>query len=150
NLEILVISSAKITNAGLKSLRGARLQSVTIAYCDGVNDAGLRELQSMQKLTGLGLSGPTFTDAGLKYVVEMPLTTLALEECRISDKGLTLISRLDDLTFLTLSQIAITDSGVRQLKTLKKLHTLTLVGTSVTDAGVAELRAALPNCRISR
>jgi Leucine-rich repeat (LRR) protein len=150
NLETLSIHAAKITNAGLKSLRGSHLKSVEISYCDAVNDAGLKELQGMQKLRMLRLAGPTFTDAGMKNVVEMPLTNLTLHACGISDRGLTLISRLDDLTYLAVSQTAVTDTGARQLKTLKKLQTLALIGTKVTAAGVAELQAALPNCQISR
>ncbi len=59
---------------------------------------------------------------------------------RITDAGLSQITKLINLEKLSLDSTQITDAGMAQLKRLKRLEQLSLEGTEITDAGLAHLK----------
>ena len=65
-----------------------------------------------------------------------------LGNCRgIDDDGITVLSRLTNLTSLDLSDCNITDSGLAHLQNLTNLTSLDLTGCyTITDSGLAHLQ----------
>ncbi len=61
-----------------------------------------------------------------------------------------MIAQLPYLEALDLDETKVTDAGLSHLTKLKSLHDLNLTGTQVTDAGVAELQGSLPKLKIRR
>jgi internalin A len=104
----------------------------------------LAQLKGMPGLTTLWLEDTRVTDAGLVYVKELPaLTSLWLG-------GKATQPWLAGTTALWLADTKITDSGMTHLKGLTSLTQLNIRGTTITDAGASELRKALPNLEIRR
>ncbi len=114
-LQVLwILSSMKITDAGLVHLEGlTNLQELNLG-CTAVTDAGLNHLKELSELRRLYLEGCTdVTDAGLARL-----------------KGLTKLEELD--LFLT----RVTDAGLANLAGLTQLRRLDLRAAKVTDAGL--------------
>jgi uncharacterized membrane protein len=64
---------------------------------------------------------------------------LKLGSTKVSDKSLSDISKLKNLTRLNLEHTVVSDAGIAQLKDLKYLEYINLFDTKVTDAGIAAL-----------
>ncbi len=92
----------------------------------GFKDDWLKPLAALPHLTGLGISGTSITDEGLRQV-----------------------KRLRALHTLTLAETGVTDEGLAELMGLKSLRTLDVRGTGVTAAGVTVLRRFLPELEVS-
>jgi WD40 repeat protein/serine/threonine protein kinase len=105
------------------------------------DDAGLRKLRGLQHLAGLGLVGTSVTDAGLKELKDLRLTSLYLSSKKVSDSGLVDLKVLTTLESLGLEGTSVTDTGLKELKGLANLRHLSLVRTQVSDAGLEELKA---------
>jgi hypothetical protein len=99
---------------------------VYVSVSRHTDDAGLRELQSINKLVELEIVWANVTDAGLVHV-----------------------GGLKDLETLNLA-IPSTDAGLARLHGLTKLNWIALQGTKVTPIGINALQKALPKCTIYR
>jgi hypothetical protein len=66
----------------------------------------------------------------------------------MSDVGLDVLERADELRELDLEGTAVTDAGLIRLSSLTNLRVLNLSGTHVTSSGVRRLSQELPGCRI--
>ncbi len=62
--------------------------------------------------------------------------------------GLQYLKGLTRLTTLELQETKVTDTGLKHLTGLTNLTTLHLLRTKVTAQGVADLKKALPECKI--
>lgn len=62
-----------------------------------------------------------------------------LARSKVTDAGLSTISKMAKLERLHLENTAVTDAGIAQIANLKDLEYLNLYGTKVTDAGIASL-----------
>ena len=76
---------------------------------------------------------------GLISNVADQVVWLKLGSTKVTDKSLSDISKLKNLTRLNLEHTAVTDAGIAQLKDLKYLEYINLFDTEVTDAGIKEL-----------
>ncbi|CAH0994978.1 hypothetical protein EMA8858_01098 [Emticicia aquatica] len=94
------------------------------------------------------LNNAKFADNDSKLIAIAPNQTLwlKLNNTQITDKALTEVSKLSNLTRLHLQNTKITDKGLDQLKTLQNLEYLNLIGTSITDTGLQRL-ALLKNLK---
>jgi Leucine-rich repeat (LRR) protein len=91
-------------------------------------------------LRRLYLARTRIDDADLAALTGMPLEVLDLEDCAITDRGLSTIVRLSDLRALNLAGTRITDSGGATLGALAKLAVLDLGGTPVGARTLAAIR----------
>jgi Leucine rich repeat len=81
SLERLELSSARVTDEGLKALAGfSSLESLDLDGNAQITDAGLKELYGLTSLQSLNLAGTKVTRAGVE------LLTKALPECRIRNE----------------------------------------------------------------
>lgn len=97
----------------------------------------LKCLAAFPHLTGLGLSGTSLTDEGLRYVKNLPaLETLSLAETKVTDEGLAELLGLKKLRHLDVRDTGVTAVGVKVLK--KYLPDVEV------DSGAAEPEARKP------
>jgi mono/diheme cytochrome c family protein len=93
-------------------------------------------------------AGASFDDSKMPALAGLApqITWLDLSGTAITDRALTTVARLTNLTRLHLDRTGVTDDGLAQLRSLAQLEYLNLYGTKVTDAGLSHL-AALANLR---
>ena len=89
DIESLFLANSKVTDAGLRSLRGkTRLQTLDLGGTQ-ISDAGLTHLTSLGRITSLRLFDTKVTDAGLQHLQGMEaLVYLDLAKTKITDAGL--------------------------------------------------------------
>lgn len=68
------------------------------------------------------------------------ITWLSLGKTDISDEGLSIIAKFENLTRLQLENTKISDEGVAAISNLKHLEALNLYGTNVTNACLTDLQ----------
>jgi len=98
------------------------------------------------------MMGPPFFKKVTGKLTEADLekiTSLWLNNTKITDEGLKELAKLQNLIGLNLSYTKITDASLKDVAKLKNLKNLTLMNTQITDAGAVELKKAMPNCIIS-
>jgi hypothetical protein len=102
-----------------------------------------RQLQLLQ-------AGSLVSDTGVKSFCDAksPVRTLLLENCKVTDKGVSYLSSLPELHALSLSGDNVTDACIPTLIKLKRLEGLALQNTKITPEGYAKLKAAFPAARI--
>jgi mono/diheme cytochrome c family protein/uncharacterized membrane protein len=83
-----------------------------------------------------------FTDKDLQLLepLKAQLIWLKLGSTKISDAGISFISKLTNLTKLYLENTNVTDNGAVQLKTLLQLQYLNVTGTKTTATGILQLQ----------
>ena len=97
----------------------------------------------------LDVGGTGVSDRGLTEIARLPnLTRLHLQHTRVGDQGVALLAGLPRLEYLNLYGTAVTDEGLVPLASLKRLRALYVWETGVTAAGVSRLQAALPRLTI--
>ncbi len=145
-LEQLSLRDAEqITDSGLQHI--GKLVGLKTLYVESprVTDRGLLALSRLSNLTFLSVRSNRITDAGLPAIANMKdLWWLCIGGDRgprsgITDQGMALIGRMEELESLILSNTNITDDGVRHLRGLAKLRSLDLDHSRVGDRGLAYL-----------
>lgn len=106
-----------------------------------MSERGMESISRMSKLRELILSESTVEDKHLKYLEKLPLTYLNLFGTKISDQGMSSISKIRTLEVLSLGATEVTDVGIKKLVDLKKLRIVDLSATAVTDSGIDALSA---------
>ncbi|MCI0703481.1 MAG: hypothetical protein L0241_20570 [Planctomycetia bacterium] len=107
-----------------------------------VGRAGLSELAKLKHLASLSLSGSTIGDTDVRELRGLEnLTTLHLDQTKLTDSGAKEIAKLSSLNSLDLTGTTITDASLRELVALKRLTSLTLPYTKITANGMKELTA---------
>ena len=129
----------------------------TAANRSWAKDVHMEVILAFPKLASLTLDGPDITDELVPRIAEQtPLTSLALLNTMISDKGIAQFTTLKSLKVIDLrlsSQVS--DASMHTLARLSKLRAVRLSGvTKLTDAGIGTLLALpqlteldLRNCR---
>src|SRR5215471_14025304 len=97
-----------------------------------VTDAGLKELKGLKNLQELDLWGTKVTDAGLKELKEFTSLQRLRLGSKVTDAGLKELKGLKSLQTLNLWDTSVTDAGLKELKGLKSLQELDLSSTKVT------------------
>jgi hypothetical protein len=93
---------------------------------------------------------PDFREDWLKHLGAFPhLTGLGLSGTSITDEGLRQLKKLRTLDTLTLAETKVTDEGLAELIELKALRTLDVRGTGVTADGATVLRRFLSEVEVS-
>ena len=96
----------------------------------------------------LDLGGTSVSDAGLACLASMHrLERLHLDQCRITDFGLGLLTGLRRMEYLNLRGTSVSDGGIIGLRQLPRLRSLYVWQTAVTPAAVRSLGEALTDRR---
>ena len=116
-----------VSDAGLTRIWKAvtQLESLNLG-CTRVTDGGLKQLRGLTQLQTLNLSKTRVTDMGLGYIAGLArLQDLVLAGTRITGTGLQDLKRLTELQSLSLSETKVTNGS---LESLGGLTHLTLFG----------------------
>jgi hypothetical protein len=126
-LERLEVARTRVTDAGLRHIRGL-IHLTELDLCDtGVGDAGLVNLEALTSLKDLLLHGTSIGDEGLHHLRNLvKLEWLVLSKTRVSDAGLSDLGNLRSLTQLSLEETRVTGVGLISLGGLKSLALVTL------------------------
>src|SRR5262249_9764921 len=81
------------------------------------------------------------TGVGLRQLKQLPLKSLSLQRCNLTDEGLAAIAELPHLEQLDLSEArGLTEAGLATLARCPKLYRLTLRKCGLGDPAIARLR----------
>ena len=135
-------NSRRVSDEGVRHLRGlTRLRSLVLKGT-WVGDAGLKEIASLGTLVNLFLGETQVTDAGMVYLTNLKhLEYLDLDRTRVGDRGLESLAQVQSLKDLRLYSTQVTDAGIGNLARLVNLQRLSLRRTELTDAGVVKLKS---------
>lgn len=145
NLEQLDLQGCRVTDAGLKGLRGMlRLWKLSLESTS-ITDAGLVELAHLTGLRDLNLSRTAVSDAGLQHLVGLTaLSQLYLAETQVTDASMAILTRLPRLRDLSLLTTCVGDGGLLALAGLPELESVVVSDTAVTLAGESLFRKRRP------
>ena len=111
-------------------------------------DANLLSIAPEQTIW-LKLNDTEITDKSLTEVAKLKnLTRLHLENTKITDAGFTQIGSLPNLEYLNLIGTNVSDNALKNIASLKNLKKLYIWKTKITQAGVDNLKKILPNLNI--
>ena len=135
-----LLSLSGVNDDGLKNLSSLeRLETLQLAS-DQITDDGLRHLGSLRNLRDLSLSGKQITAKGLGHLECLGrLEGLELDWSRIGPEGLVHLQPLVSLQRLDLSDLSAKDDDLERLAGLNQLQSLVLTGSGITDAGLVHL-----------
>jgi Leucine-rich repeat (LRR) protein len=148
-LEALSISETGTTGAGIEHLsRLTNLRELTLSN-NHVDDEGFCRLHGLDSLEMLYLGHTGITDRSIEHIVtEFPnVCALSVTYTQVTDAGVRSLVDLP-LTHLHLQGTAVGDSSVELLSSMKHLQLLDVTRSSITPKGVSELERALPHCQI--
>jgi hypothetical protein len=135
-----VSDACAVTLATFPTLRNVEM------HMTGLTDAGLRWLSELP-LEVLWL-GPRITDAGLASIAGMiSLKHMDLCAHMVTDEGIASLADLKRLEVLWVTRCSVTDASVPVLAGFQALKELNVNDTGITESGMARLRAALPGTR---
>lgn len=138
-LERLDLAYSQVGDDGLRHLSGlTQLQYVGLLGSEVQGD-GLGSLAGLPHLRSLSLAQSPVRQ-GLDRLTNRSLTDLALSGTQIDDRALTAIAaNLPELTSLCVDETRVTSRGFEVLARLKRLTRLSAAATSIDDSGVAPL-----------
>jgi hypothetical protein len=94
-------------------------------------------LVHLERLLHLSLDRTRVTDRALEKLNEVPvLRSLSIEECLVSDAGITALAQSESVIDLRLSRTPIGDAAMQALRRLRSLRSVSIDGTCVTSRGV--------------
>ncbi len=132
DLDAIILTRTKVTDAGLASLtRWKNLQTLVLNRVR-LTDNGLAKLATLTKLRELHLSNCRISDAGIAHLRSLGnLRELYLAGTQVTDAGLASLASMTELEKLDLSRTAITEAGLRHLEKLPKLRIVHLDETAI-------------------
>jgi len=132
----------------LNFVHASRYQSLG----DPVTDGDVSRFQSIRKLRSLRLVG-AFSNTALELVSGMRgLRRLEIDGSHITNLGLSLLARLEELEALCLGRGELTDQALHFLVSLPRLRRLDFLydGFWLSEHALASFRAARPDILVSR
>lgn len=124
--------------------------SVNFVAVDSVMAVDLELLQSIKKqLVWLKLGNTKISDKELSLLSKLSsLTRLYLEKTNVTDKGIEQLVTLTELQYLNISATKISATGLEKLKGLKKLKQIYLYQTTIKGNEWAQLKQNFPDTKI--
>lgn len=151
SLETLELGwSEKITDEGLRHLRGLKNLKTLYLYRTRLRGPGLKYIAELPHLQTLVLVDSHIDDSAMIFFKHMQeLSTLHLGNTQITDASLPEIAKSRSIKLLTLDNTEISDVGLKALEQLSILEHLDVARTNVSLAGVTDFRKVLPRCNVS-
>ena len=116
-----------------------------------VRSSEYAELANFPKLEWIHIYETHGTDVLLEYIsASTSITTLDIETCDMTDRGLSHIADLSQLEYLGIESYGdtLSDSGLSQLASLSNLKELNLI-LGPTPRNTVDIEEKLPNCKVS-
>jgi len=143
----LSLAGTRVRDAALEPLGQLdHLVALDLESCEGMSDAGIRNVQHAPALRAMILTGTRITNDGLEPLLDLKsLVALDLEVCNgVTDAGLVHLGRMKQLQAIVLKKTGfepkrVTDVGLKHLQELTALRQLDLYGNSISDAGLVHL-----------
>ena len=131
---VVDLRNKKITDIGMTAFAGChRAESIGLVHCYKVTDAGLKYLVGLPLLR-LYLTCTQLSDAGMKSVCSIStLESLDISETDVSDEGCKFLEHLDQLRELHASRTFITSAVLSSIAKLTNLEELYLNGDNISD-----------------
>ncbi|WP_417384138.1 protein kinase domain-containing protein [Gimesia sp.] len=140
-IKVIEFHPQTITREVLNPLKQlAKLENLIMDECQIADDA-LEPLQGKLSLKKLDLHESGLTDKGLSYVSTLKnLTHISLHKnYKLTDEGLQVLAKLQKLRSVNLDQLGITDAGLIFIKYNPRLDWLNIKDTQITDSSVPDL-----------
>ena len=158
DVEELILSGSRVTDAGLEHLRRMVGLEVLELRRAPLTDDGLKHAAGLKNMRRLDLAKTTIGNDGLAHIKGMAnLEELNLAQTKVNDGGLKHLSGLTNLVILNLSRTRVTDAGLKHLEGLPDLRIIYADDTPIIDprtdrprAGALELMGVLPNVQVRR
>ena len=99
-----------------------------------VTNAGLEKIQGLKKLRVLDLDQAGVDDAGMKYLVDLPLVDINLKLTNIQDEGLKDLAKIKTLKQLKLIKTKVTNAGIAHVKGMENLEGIDLQDVNTVDS----------------
>lgn len=144
----LELRGTKITDTGLQHVRGLTNLTYLGLRETVVTDVGMAHLSGLMKLEILDLRDTAVGNDGLRPLQGLPLRSLLLNYCAVTDAGLETLPELPRLQRIELKHTGVTDAGLKHLQQMTGLRFIGLEYTTTTSKGREQLRSALPSCVI--
>lgn len=152
-LEYLGAWGAQVSATGLEYFRECPyLHSIFLGFSrfDDDDMAFFASFPALPRLTALLLNNCPISDQGLSHLQgAAALMQLDLTGTRVTDAGLQRLTSLPKLNWLSLERTAVTNEGLTHLQSCSGLTNLNVLKTNLTASGVDDLKRALPRCRIT-
>lgn len=138
------IPSSGNTNVGESLAQLVHIPNIQYVFIDGdaynVTLSGIRSLESLQSLRGLGLAGGHFDDKSIQVVARLKnLEWLHLDTENVTDEGLAELARLTTLKTFAISSEQITNEGVASLAAMQNLESLLIGSRQVNEDGLRNI-----------
>ena len=149
NVQNLALYGSSVTDEGLRHLRGRKFQWVVLLQSNITGD-GLKFLRDNTTITKLDIIDPglKFREDDLKYL-DPRMDRFILSGHQFADPGMAHVAKLTNLDELYLEDCGITDEGLTRLYGLGKLKTLHIRNVpKVSIRAVKGLKDALPGCQV--
>jgi hypothetical protein len=124
----LMLNNCPVTDSGMALLEGKQNVRWLELRKTKVTDEGLKHLRGMD-LEELDLSTTHIGDAGLAALGELDfpgLKTLALEHLNVTDEGISHLAHFKSLEFLSIAGTKVTKEGIKHLRS--KIPSCTILG----------------------
>lgn len=141
-LRMLDVSRTRISDGGIQPLAFLKRLEV-LALPEGITDRAADRLKKLHHLRELNLDQARVTDAGMAVLSAIPtLENLDVSSTRVTDSGLANLSRLPSLKRLVLGSL-VTDACAPHLRAMKTLEEIDITQTQIGEKGLTAL-ADLP------
>lgn len=134
-VEVLFFDQSRLSDSDLAALDLShfnRLGVLGMNFC-AISGRHLARLAPLPSLAWLAISGTNITNKQMSNINQFSqLTMLSLDQCHISDQGLSEL-KLPDLATLSLRSTEITENVVSSLRGCPKIIGLVLTDTAVSD-----------------
>ncbi len=147
HLHSLSLYNANVSTVGLRHLQPRRLKTLGLTSCPQLGDDSLDVIGGFSSLVSLWLQDISLTDAGLKPLNDLgKLQGLGLvNNSYVTGSGLVSLTALGKLRFLTISGESVSDELFPHLHQLTALENLTVgsgtktVNSKITDGGIKSI-----------
>ncbi len=140
-LNSIDLHATRVSDEGLRHLQGLpRLEGVGLYNHALVTEQSIARIAALDRLVRLELLQTPVEDSWLAQLNGLrDLQTLNLCLTKLTDRGMPHLSKMLKLTLLDVGDTTVSDGGLEHLQNLSKLDTLNLTNTAVTGGGLAFL-----------
>jgi hypothetical protein len=135
----IALDRSKVTDKGLRCV----LHCTNVTYINlsetGVTDETLKKLVTFKKLEHLSLGRTKVTATGLEAIAGLPIQSLSLEGCELTEDAFVAFARMPALTELRLLDTKMKAGWLHHIATSATLKKLSLMRTDFDDAAVKHL-----------
>lgn len=147
------ISKTAITDAAAEVLAQIpTLEDIDVSQTNFGNK-GLKALQPLAKLRRLNLYTTKITDKGLVVLMDFKskktLVWLNIDKCALTDDAIPFLFPLEKLEWLHLGRTRLTNAGLTALTKMRTLKEVSVTNTNVTLDGVKQFKSVLSECKVN-